>query len=538
MISNISLDNKYNNIDSNTITNTNSNNYIENNQILNKLKRKISKIKLEYLSSGSNGVILCEEENKDYIFKITMLYDENNFDGINFTDSIFLNYFKINYPLESKKNYFPIQNISTKIFTFNDFLNYYLVDEQTLNKFKFIGIYKDTDYILINKMLNYDKNLHQYIKTKLFDISEDFDPIVKQLLKGIGLFHQDNLVHGDLKTSNIMFDGLYCKLIDFGGIKQSNSNYYSKTCTISTRPPEDIDFEYENENENNKKYTSNGQIGEMWSLGIILFELFIKKNPIDSLYSRFNNSIYESDSELKEKKIEKFINNTLKKYSQIPINDYLNIYGIKLNPHIIKKIEPIQKLLYVNPIERNIDIKTLYKEIFHEDINLSIKEKPRIINLSNISIKDSFNKYRKIIYPNIVKLLTTNKLFYSLELILNILDRYLCLKLNKLDTELIDMVTNPDDFQSYNYLLISSAVIIGVSIIYRKCINLHRYLNSLNSFKFISVIFTKNDITTIIKNISNILNTLSFDIINVQIDFSTSPEEIDMQIKKIIDNEY
>ena len=138
MISNILLGNKYNNIDSNTNTNANSNNYIENIQILNKLKRKISKIKLEYLSSGSNGVILCEEENKDYIFKITMLYDENNFDGVNFTDSIFLNYFKINYPLESKKNYFPIQNISTKIFTFNDFLNYYLVDEQTLNKFKFI----------------------------------------------------------------------------------------------------------------------------------------------------------------------------------------------------------------------------------------------------------------------------------------------------------------------------------------------------------------------------------------------------------------
>ena len=42
----------------------------------------------------------------------------------------------------------------------------------------------------------------------------------------------------------IMFDGIYCKLIDFGGIKSTDINFYSKSCTISTRPPEDLDWEH------------------------------------------------------------------------------------------------------------------------------------------------------------------------------------------------------------------------------------------------------------------------------------------------------
>ena len=37
--------------------------------ISNMLKRKYSKIKLEYKSSGSNGVILYNESNPDYIYK-------------------------------------------------------------------------------------------------------------------------------------------------------------------------------------------------------------------------------------------------------------------------------------------------------------------------------------------------------------------------------------------------------------------------------------------------------------------------------------
>ena len=60
---------------------------------------------------------------------------------------------------------------------------------------------------------------------------------------------------------------------------------------------------------------------------------------------------------LMEKENER-LSNILRSITNSTINDYLNIYGIKLNPDILKKIDPIQKLLFINPKERNIDIES------------------------------------------------------------------------------------------------------------------------------------------------------------------------------------
>ncbi len=505
--------------------------------ISNLLKRKYSKIKLEYKSSGSNGVILYNESNPDYIYKVTVLYDGYDLNGINLLDCVYSNYFRINYPSETKSDYFPVQNISTEIITYGDFLNYYNIDFKTREKFRFVGVNANTDFIIINKMLNYDKSLGEYIKDKSNNIWNDFSIITKQLFKGINLFHQDNLVHGDLKTPNIMFDGIYCKLIDFGGVKSTDISYYSKSCTISTRPPEDLDWEHCQSDVSDKKYISSGIKGEMWSIGIILYELLTRTNGINDFYCKLFNAIHEIDRDKKELKIEYLINKQIKKHKQINFLNYIKKNNIN-QTDILLKLSKIEKLLYTNPEERVENIKTLYSELFNEELKEIKKINFRKIQLNNNSYRRIFNNYRKIVYPKLVNFIKKNHYMYGLEMMIDILDRYYCKKLNQSDSEIINLMCYKKEYTNENVLLISSALLISISIVYRKYWDIESFIKTLNKSKFSDIEFTQQDTAKIIIGIVKIFNVLSFDIINVKIDYKSNDEEIENKINKIIQLDY
>ncbi len=515
--------------------------YLNESLDTNILKRKYPKIKLNYISSGSNGVILYDKENPDYIYKISILYDGYDLNGINLLDSIYSNYFKINYPEESKMDYFPVQNISTEIITLKEFLNYYLIDTTTNNKFKFVGITEDSDYIIINKMLNYDKNLNDYIKNNSNNIWNDFELIVKQVLKSIHLFHQDNLLHGDLKTTNIVFDGVFCKLIDFGGIKSSNINYYSKSCTISTRPPEDLDWEFINLDCDdltiNNKYVSSGLKGDIWSIGLVLYELITKFNGINDYYSKLFNIINETNIDKKVLKIENKINSIIKQHKQINFSMYIKKNNI-IQEDKLKKLNQIERMLYINPDERIGDISSIYQELFNESLGNIKKNEPRKGILTNFKKRRIFNNYRKIVYPRLVEFVKKNNYMGGLEMTIDIMDRYLCKKINQDDSKIINMVVNKKINTNSNVLLISSALFISISIIYRKCWDLKSFIQTLNKFKFSQIEFTKSDINIIIVNFIKILNTLGFDIINVKIDYQLDNEQIENKVNKLIEFYY
>lgn len=493
------------------------------------LKRKLTKISLKYFSSGSNGVILYDINDEDYVYKISYLYDGTDISGANLCESIFLNYFKINYPEAKNENYFPVQNISTEIMTLEEFLNYFTIDEQMIKKFNHIGIKLQTDYIILNKMLNYDKNLYQSITSEKINLLDNWELIVKQILKGIGLIHQENFIHGDLKTMNIVFDGYFCKITDFGGIKSSKPNFYEKSCTISFRPPEDLFYEHESNKNRLFKGTSrvsykpSGITGEIWSIGMILLELISTSNPINILYSKLSSLSTEKDSDIKEESIEENIYTILKTKKSINILGQIDINKYQKYPNITNSIDIIQKTLFINPEERNITVSQLYLELFKEDINLPKNSKQREIILSNTKYKLILNNFRKIIYPKLIQFLTKYKKLNSLELIINIIDRFLSIKLNFNDLIIENMCINITKNLDQIILLIASAVLIGVSIVYKKYLIIKDFIELINSFNFTTTKFANNNIKNIMMNLINILNVLKYDIINVNLDYNIHP---------------
>jgi hypothetical protein len=126
----------------------------------------------------------------------------------------------------------------------------------------------------------------------------------------------------------------------------------------------------------------------------------------------------------------------------------------------------------------------------------------------------------------------------GLEMTIDIMDRYLCKKINQNDNEIINMVMNKKTNTNSNVLLLSSALFISISIIYRKCWDLESFIQTLNKFKFSQIEFTKSDIDIIIVNFIKILNTLGFDIINVKIDYQLDNEQIENKVNKLIEFYY
>ena len=127
-----------------------------------------------------------------------------------------------------------------------------IYDESCYDKFLFI------------QMELCKQNLKDYIDINDLGINQKVD-ICKQIINGLKYIHDNNIIHRDLKLSNIFigFDGII-KIGDFGLATNIYKLKYEEVGTIGYMAPEVL---------NNKIY---GFEADLYSLGIIILEIFKK----------------------------------------------------------------------------------------------------------------------------------------------------------------------------------------------------------------------------------------------------------------------
>lgn len=147
------------------------------------------------------------------------------------------------------------------------------------NIIKYWGYWSNNDkneYAVLMELLK-GVPLDKYFKEINYDVNKNLI-IMKQLLDGISYLHQNDVVHRDIKPENIYISSSLVKYIDFGFTCQINrcENIVGTPIYAS---PEMIQHVINKKNDtsyviNNMSY----KINDLWALGLVLYELFTRKN--------------------------------------------------------------------------------------------------------------------------------------------------------------------------------------------------------------------------------------------------------------------
>ncbi len=481
-----------------------------------------NKPKLVFVSAGANGVILKDANSDEFVYKISIMSDFHELYYQNYVESIYLNYFNLHYPNYTDLDYFPIQNVNTQITSFGIFKEQYELSEEIISKLKYNFISRNDDYILINCMKNYHTNLFDTINILSTNgLSTNFDEIARKVIKSLNFIHKNNMLHGDIKSSNIVINYNTCKLIDLGGIKMVGSKTYDKTCTLTYRSPEELLYEYNNSGlttrlaEPNVFFPFYGFRTEIWSVGILLLELIIGYNPMTPIYNDLKQSAKGRNQDEMELDIEQKLCSILNSNTHIELNLKI-LEKIKFkNPVSIKN--KIERMLSVNPAHRYENLDDLYFDLFEEVLEPPIKiaqTEPtyRVVQ----EYLDIFNTFRKNNYQLVSEILLQLNNINCLPLSISILDRYFLILLEIQDANTILFLQQGQD-SSQNLvekiILFVASGLISSSIINRNIMSYPKIFIKLNRLGV-----TENKLTTpdiqILKNfIVDITEILNYNII-------------------------
>ena len=125
----------------------------------------------------------------------------------------------------------------------------------------------------IIEALNESKS-NEVDKSQPILVEEEVRQIMYMLFKGLSHIHENGIVHRDLKTENCLLnDDLNLRIIDFGLAKVADNREFGKSLigTMLYMAPEVFESKG---NDNSYKAPV-----DMWSAGIIMFELFSGRYP-------------------------------------------------------------------------------------------------------------------------------------------------------------------------------------------------------------------------------------------------------------------
>eukprot|EP01031_Cornospumella_fuschlensis_P037549 gene37549-45607_t len=162
-----------------------------------------------------------------------------------------------------------------------------------------IGILKTLDHeniILMFDAFETDREfcvVTEYAQGELFDILQDdqrlpektVQQIAKQLIKALHYLHSNRIIHRDMKPQNVLIGSNgKIKLCDFGFARAMSNNTIVLTSIKGTplyMSPELV------------KEQPYDATSDLWSLGVILYELFVGQPPFytNSIYSLINHIV-------------------------------------------------------------------------------------------------------------------------------------------------------------------------------------------------------------------------------------------------------
>ena len=343
--------------------------------------------------------------------------------------------------------------------------------------------------IIVNIFNKYSNISNICTKENLKETILKFKSVIKDILLGISVLHQNGFLHGDIKLENVLLNIDTAIIIDFGGAKLIYNDTYYKSCTITNRCPEDLHYEYYNLSIYNSSIKS-----DIWSLGILFTQILLGYNPIIKIYNNLKKK-YNRD-----KDIEYGLLNYYSFSKSIDVQSLFNeifnkeIYLYNENDYneIKRIITIIEKMLIIKPKDRIDSIEKIYEEIFEEKYNFNYIKK---YTYEYEFIKNNkFYKFRNKLYSNI---LTNCKKINNINIvpfIFDLLDRIFNLYLE----HEVDIYTLTElQVESINI----SIIFIALIILYNISPNFTEYVDILE-IKYINFLILQETIIDLIKDIN------------------------------------
>jgi serine/threonine protein kinase len=238
--------------------------------------------------------------------------------------------------------------------------------------------YKNTLYLVLEYCNKGD--LINYIKSS--DNTHDID-YIKQILCGLKYLYNNNILHRDIKPQNILINNNIIKICDFGFAKNIKHNDLLSTFCGSPlyMAPEILKY---------REYTDKSDI---WSLGVIIYEIIFKRHPyMSSNHTDLINKIKNEDLIIEDSPLSPLLKRMLVNNPRDRIS-WVELFSIDwFNNSLVN-----HKDYFKNINEKN-DVDLKFSDIFNSENNegsdslMSFSYNDNMDSIYNIDKEDTENK--------------------------------------------------------------------------------------------------------------------------------------------------